>query len=169
MILSPGWPRGDLANLRKPLRRVHHNRDVVAFGLRPEPVGGAVGQPRPVGVAVERQPHAQHAGLVPPALEHVLAGAALERNASHDREAVGIFAHGFERVIVAIGVDRGWHQDGAVDAGAVHVGDQLLIAVGRALGVAGTQRPIQPIRRPHMHLRVDDHQRFNISATRGAK
>ena len=72
-----GMARGDLADLREPFGRVHHDRNVVPLGLRPEPVGGAVGEPRPVGVAVEGQPHAEHAGLLAPSCDQDRASASV--------------------------------------------------------------------------------------------
>ena len=42
---QPGMARGDRADLRQPLGRMHHHRHAVPLGLRPEPVGGAVGEP----------------------------------------------------------------------------------------------------------------------------
>src|SRR5262249_24188492 len=153
---QPGMARGNGADLGEAFRCVHHHRNAVVLGLRPEPVGGAIGEPRPVGVAVEGEPHPEHAGLLAPAREHVLAGL-LERDASHDRETVGIGTYGLECVVVAVGVERGRHQDGAVDAGAVHVADEIFVSVRLALADAAAEAAIRPVGRPHVHLRVDDH------------
>src|SRR5712691_4637679 len=56
--------------------------------------------------------------------------------------------------------------DGAVDPSAVHVGKELLVAVGRALFVARAQSPVRPVGRPHMHLRVNDHHPSSIPMLR---
>jgi hypothetical protein len=159
---------GDLADLGQPLRRMHHHRNAVPLRLRPEPVGGAVGEPRPIRVAVKREPHAEHSGLLVPALEQIASLAGIDREAPHHREATGILLRRLQRIVVAVAFDRRRHQDGAIDAGAIHVGQELLIAVGRilpALAVA-QERPVRPIGRPHMHLRVDDpHARCSVYAS----
>ena len=172
--------RGDCADLREPLRRVYHHRNLVALGLRPEPVGGAVGEPRPVGIAVKGQPHAEHAGLLAPAREQIAPFASGQRKAPHDGEAVGMLLRGLQRIVVAVAFDRRRHQDGAVDTGPRHVGEQLLARVGRvlpALAVA-QEHAVGPLGRPYVNLAIDDVHRhgargqpaaLSISATRGAK
>jgi hypothetical protein len=46
--------------------------------------------------------------------------------------------------------------DRAVDAGAIHVGDELIVAVGLAIADAGIERTVRPVCGPDMHLRVED-------------
>ena len=49
--------------------REDHERHAGALGGRPEPVRGAVGEPRLLQLRVEREPHAEHPGLLRPAVD----------------------------------------------------------------------------------------------------
>jgi hypothetical protein len=158
-----GVTHGDGADLVEPLRRMHHHRNRVALGLRPEPVGGAVGEPGPVGVAMKREPHAEHARLLAPARKQVLVLGVLQREAAHHREPFGMFSRRLERVVVAVSFDRGRHQNGAADTGAIHVGEEGFVAIRRILAAVAQQRAVRPVRRPHMHLRVDDQHPVSCS------
>src|SRR5215831_8699176 len=115
MSVSCGWlsaMRGEPRNLAD---RKKHDCKSSFLGCRPEPIGGAVGEPSARRGRVERQAHAEHARLLLPCRQQRCRFRVLQRNAAHDTEAAGITLGGFERIVVAI-VQARRHDYDAVDA-----------------------------------------------------
>jgi hypothetical protein len=75
----------------------------------------------------------------------------VEKEPSHDAEALGIFSHRLRRQIVRIRVPQHRVDQRAVDAGLVHRGDRFLRRV-RLLAVLRRWRALFP----EMDLPVDD-------------
>jgi hypothetical protein len=92
-------PRRDFGDLALQGRGVEHDRNVEPFRRRPEPIGGAVGHPRAVPLVMEGQPHAQHAGLTLPELEHLARLRLVDRQPAHDGEAIRMPGDGLERIV----------------------------------------------------------------------
>jgi hypothetical protein len=104
------------------------------FGGGPEPVGAAAGEQRRL-LAHEGQADADHAGLLHPVRQQPCGRRILHRQPAHDGKAFRIALRGLEAVVVAIARPRRRHDHGAVDAGLVHQGDELLD--GEGLGQLG--------------------------------
>ena len=47
----------------------HHDGDTSVLRGSPEPIGGAISEPSPIRATMERQAHAQHAGLTFPGID----------------------------------------------------------------------------------------------------
>src|SRR4029077_4149106 len=89
----------DARELRDPAARKKHDRKTSLLGFRPEPVGGAVGEPGERCGRVEHQAYAEHAGLLSPCRQQRRRFWILEPDLAHDGEAVGITPDGFKRVV----------------------------------------------------------------------
>jgi len=128
-------------------------------GGRPEPVGGAVGEPTGLQT-VESVADAQHAGLILPGAEQVLRFRIVEPQAAHHRKTMRPFLRRLHRVFVAIAFPGRRHDDDAVDTGFVHASQELVVReqprnvrLPDAVGGPGT---LGRVRKPDVDLRVHD-------------
>ena len=77
---------------------------------------------------MEGKTHAEHAGLLEPGLDRGLRIRRFGIEAPHDCKTVGVFFDGFGGEVVAIAFPGWRHDDDAVNAGAIHVLEQLFMA-----------------------------------------
>jgi hypothetical protein len=109
---------------------------------------------------VEGEAHAEHARLLLPARNQRAALRLLERDAAHDREAIGIEARSLQRELVAVALPRRRHDDDPAHAGEIHLQEKRLL--GDGIGLLGLSRAarrpgtVRGVCRPEMHLRIDD-------------
>jgi len=155
-----GMALGDSVDRRDLTRDRHHHRNARALRGRPQPVGCPVGQPRPLLLRVEREAHAEHPGLVPPAIDEWPAVRLLQREPAHHRELVGMESRRLEREVVALAFPRRRHDHGAINAGLLHAPERHVLAdwIGLLGPLRSAWRPwtVGAIGRPQMNLRVGD-------------
>ena len=137
--------------------REKHDRQPRLLGRRPDPVCGAVGQPRGLR-AEEGEPDPEHTWLLPPFWQPRGRLGLLEWNAPHHGEALRIALRRLEPVVVAVARPRRRHHHDAVNAGLVHQRHQLLDGerLGQLRLTAGHPRPVRRLRLPQVDLRIDD-------------
>jgi hypothetical protein len=75
---------------------------------------------------MERQAHAQHAGLALPGIDQAATLRPLDSSPTHHRKALWVQQGSFQRQIVAISFPRWWDDDSAVDASRIHFLQQLI-------------------------------------------
>ena len=105
---------------------------------------------------IERDANAKHAFLTLPARQQSAHVGALNREATHDGETVGVACSRFQRVVVVVAGPGRRNDDGAIDAGFLHHRQELLVGerLGqmRALLTTRNPRTIRRLRRPEMDL-----------------
>ena len=114
--------------MHKILRHQHHQLDAEFFGLGPRPVELAFNQRLLQNGDVKRETHAEHAGLLQPGLDCGFCIRRFRIEAAHDRVTVGVRLGGSDGEVVAVAFPRRRHDHYAVNAGFVHVFEQLLVA-----------------------------------------
>ena len=148
--------RGSLAEPWQRVRRQGHDRDAVALGCLPEPVRGTVVKPLAVTAAMEGEADPQHTGLILPRGHAFPAFRGVEGQPAHDREPVRVKTGGVQRGVVSVRFPSGRYQHRALNAGAVHLAQQLLVP--QRLGAVGlgrvypVPRLVGGLRRPYVHL-----------------
>src|SRR6185312_5483408 len=114
---------------------------------------------------VEREPNAQHAGLLAPTRELLAQVRRIRVDAAHHGEALRMRARRGDGEVVAVALPGRRNDDGAVDPAFVHPAEHLFGAHrGRALRMGMAARPPRPpgrVRAPDVDLRIDDDQRYS--------
>src|SRR6516164_4852205 len=155
--VSCGCCSAILPNTAMRPRETHHGKSGF-FDRRPEPVGGAVREPRNRARVVEDHAHAQHPLLRLPFRQQIGRLGILQRDAAHDAEALGITLDRLEPVVVAVTGPGRRHDHRAIDASFLHHRHQPLDRERlRQLRLeAGDPWPVRRLRLPQMDLRIDD-------------
>ena len=134
--------------------------------------GGTAGEPGLVHVGVKREPHAEHARLLPPVGDESAALRPVQREAPHHGEPVGVPARGLESEVIPLALPGRRDDHDAAHAGRVHFlqqhvrGDRIrrLPLVGSVRG-PGTLRGVCV---PDVHLRVGDEHGHGAAGLSGA-
>src|SRR5437868_1161375 len=129
-------------------------------GKRIGDVGSPVATPRAKGVEqpLNVRMHVAIRKALLPLREQLRRFWILERDAAHDREAVGIALSRLKSIVVTVSGPGWWHDDCTVDAGLVHQRHCPLDGKGlRQLRLhARHPFPVVAFRLPQMDLRVDN-------------
>lgn len=110
----------DRGEQRHPAGRETHDGKAGLFGCWPEPVRGAVGEPRNVLGVVEGHANPHHSLLLLPFRQQIGGLRILQRDAAHDAEAIGIALDRLERIVVAVARPRRRDDHRAIHAGFIH-------------------------------------------------
>ena len=148
------------AELRHGIRCERHHRNVVAFSGVPKPVGSAVLEPFLGAACVKNQSDAQHMWLVFPACDQRAAFRGGEFDSSHDGKTIWMQTGSFKRSIVAVAFPSRRHKHAALDTGAVHFAQKLIMTerdgTMRRRGIFFRVGLFRRLRRPNVNLRIDD-------------
>ena len=102
---------------------------------------------------IEREAQAEHPGPALPAIDQRAALRAIEWEVPQDREPVGMLARGLDRQLVGIGVPSRRMDHGRVDAGFIHLLQQIVLREGGYLSVARVRGFVVG---PDVDLCIDD-------------
>src|SRR5262245_19523385 len=117
----------DLPDDRDEIRRSQCHGYPGTLGCRPQPVDGTIRWPGALMRLIEREAQAEHTGPAPPSVNQRAALRAIEGEVSQDREPIGMLARRFDRQLVGIGVPSWWMDHGRVDAGFVHLLEEIVL------------------------------------------
>ena len=121
---------GDLRGLSGAPGQHEHHRQIVGLGGGPQPVEPAGLQRFLFLGLAEGEAQAEHAGLHFPVGQLVGTGPVEQVHPAEYGEPVGKGRGGVACLGIVVAHPHRWHDDGAVDAGLVHFGDQLVHGEG---------------------------------------
>jgi hypothetical protein len=106
--------------------------------------------------------HAANRRLVTPRLDNIARTRRIRIETSHHRKAIGMRARRGNHNVVARTFEYRRDQHRAIDAGRIHFAQQIVcsnrlrLVRRRQVWIGCRPRPLRRVRRPDMHLRIDN-------------
>src|SRR5215475_3411420 len=110
----------DVAEFRHSFGCEGHDRNVVALGGIPKPVGGAIFKPQRSAALMKSHSYAQHAWLVFPFRQQAAAFGLIYCYPPHYCKTIGVQPCGSQGLLISESLPRRWHADSSLHPIGVH-------------------------------------------------